>query len=162
MTTAEWDRKWNCLHLETVLSVCEHISLYSGLYSQFEWGQALFPKCWINSKKGQADHFASHFPCTTKISHYCSTVLEETGELPGSQVQVAPCKGSASDTLSPPQRTRLQLGQDGWSLTRVQSHTKTSKGRLGRRKPQLIWGEAGEDRCPAQRTISGFWRTQST
>jgi len=36
LATAEQDRKWNCLHLETALPVREDISLCSGLYSQFE------------------------------------------------------------------------------------------------------------------------------
>lgn len=68
--------------------MCVHINLCSGLHSQSEWEQVLH----INGKKGQAEHWASHFPCA-KISHYSSPVLGQTEEVPG--FQAAPSRGSA-------------------------------------------------------------------
>lgn len=134
-------------------SVCEHISFCSGLYSQFEWGLARFPKCLINSKKGQTDHFASHFPCT-KISHYCSTVQGKTGELPRYQVQVGPCKGSAWDTLSPQQHTQQCWGRrDEDSDTSRATQSQAGEGQV---EWNLSLFEEKLGTTTAQHMFSGF------
>lgn len=81
-------------------------------------------------QKGAGRPFCFPFLLHQTISSSCCC-LEEMGELPGSCVQVAPCTGPASDSLS---STRgLGCAQHG--------HTKASKGRWGRRKPQLSWGK---------------------
>lgn len=101
-------------YTQRLYSACGHFSLCPGLCSQAERGQALFPKSGSTPKRGRQTKL---FPVSSVPKKVIIVVLfwssRRTASIPSTSSSLQRI------SLSPPQCTRLQPGQDGRSLTKT-------------------------------------------